>query len=583
MTQVADDHDLGRDQVLNSGEQNGYAVDTAIIPRLLPISETMDATPNSTPSKKRKKLLSSPMKKIRLLTRKTLLESNKTDAKSQLSEIESPFKEFQNYMLRHLYQTLPSPEVTVYPYLRDTQQEIDRILKQSIIQKESHSAILVGPRNSYKTFLLNHELNLLSKKYNRQFITIRLNGFVHSETTAINSIATQLEEELTRLHHNNSTSSAEESISSGSNTEVFEKVLRLLDSTSVISKEGNDSRTTGGKNITKITVIFIFDEIDTFAGPVRQTLLYNLFDMVEHARVPVCIFGCTTKLNILEYLEKRVRSRFSQRVIYMPQVQGLDNFIENVSSMLTLPAKKNKESNWLTEWNTCVEKLLSNENCPLYKALKTNYETFNSLTYFKNGFVTLVREANNFESLLEKLNDATPITSYNSQLLNNSLTSIIRSLSDLELAILISSARVIMKTKDETTNFNLSYAEYQQIVKGMNARIPTIVPSSEQTSPFRQPASTSAPPVKNFDQTIKQWKKSDVKNIWESLLNLNLLIEKSALGLKETSLQAYFANNNHLQTAIIPFDLRPYQLSVTLQELRRVVPRSSIYYSWTQL
>lgn len=216
-------------------------------------------------------------------------------------------------------------------------------------------------------------------------------------------------------------------------------------------------------------------------------------------------------------------------------------------------------------------------------ALKTNYETFNSLTYFKNGFVTLVREANNFESLLEKLNDATPITSYNSQLLNNSLTSIIRSLSDLELAILISSARVIMKTKDETTNFNLSYAEYQQIVKGMNARIPTIVPSSEQTSPFRQPASTSASPVKNFDQTIKQWKKSDVKNIWESLLNLNLLIEKSALGLKETSLQAYFANNNHLQTAIIPFDLRPYQLSVTLQELRRVVPRSSIYYSWTQL
>ncbi|CAI4861735.1 ADM_collapsed_G0058920.mRNA.1.CDS.1 [Saccharomyces cerevisiae] len=246
------------------------------------------------------------------------------------------FGSLQRRLLQQLYGTLPTDEKIIFTYLQDCQQEIDRIIKQSIIQKESHSVILVGPRQSYKTYLLDYELSLLQQSYKEQFITIRLNGFIHSEQTAINGIATQLEQQLQKIHGSEEKidDTSLETISSGSLTEVFEKILLLLDSTTKTRNE--DSGEVDRESITKITVVFIFDEIDTFAGPVRQTLLYNLFDMVEHSRVPVCIFGCTTKLNILEYLEKRVKSRFSQRVIYMPQIQNLDDMVDAVRNLLTV-------------------------------------------------------------------------------------------------------------------------------------------------------------------------------------------------------------------------------------------------------
>ncbi|CAI4906121.1 AFH_G0057250.mRNA.1.CDS.1 [Saccharomyces cerevisiae] len=214
------------------------------------------------------------------------------------------FGSLQRRLLQQLYGTLPTDEKITFTYLQDCQQEIDRIIKQSIIQKESHSVILVGPRQSYKTYLLDYELSLLQQSYKEQFITIRLNGFIHSEQTAINGIATQLEQQLQKIHGSEEKidDTSLETISSGSLTEVFEKILLLLDSTTKTRNE--DSGEVDREGITKITVVFIFDEIDTFAGPVRQTLLYNLFDMVEHSRVPVCIFWLHNEIKYLGIFRK---------------------------------------------------------------------------------------------------------------------------------------------------------------------------------------------------------------------------------------------------------------------------------------
>ncbi|CCH63024.1 hypothetical protein TBLA_0J00240 [Henningerozyma blattae CBS 6284] len=484
------------------------------------------------------------------------------------------FTSFKNHLLRQLYQTVKLDEITIPSYLKATESEVDRILKLAIIQKESHSTILVGPRGGYKSFLLSHTLAKISRKYDNQYITIRLNGYVHSEQTAINGIATQIEQQLRKINASRNNSKKESvDISSGSLTEVFEKILRLLDSATFNTERPSDKRK--NKDTSKITVIFIFDEIDTFAGPVRQTLLYNLFDMVEHARIPVCIFGCTTKLNFLDYLEKRVKSRFSQRIINIPQIKTLKEFSETIKESLIVPDSESnaKDRQYTTQWNETITNIIQDDNSQLSKILKTNFETFKSMDRLKYSMVPFIHSSPSFENLLSELHSCNQIIEYETNQRTNDLTGKVRSLSDLELAILISTARAAMKTKDESVNFNFAYAEYEEMIKSLNVRIPTMVHSNSSES-------------KNsiiVDNAIKLWSKKDIKNIWESILSLDLMAEKGNVGLRESAIAVFYASNYQFQGTMAPFDLRLYQMQVTLQELRKIVPRSSIYYPWTQL
>jgi origin recognition complex subunit 4 len=44
-----------------------------------------------------------------------------------------------------------------------------------------------------------------------------------------------------------------------------------------------------------------------------QTLLYNLFDIAQSRAAPIIVIGLTTELDVVESLEKRVKSRFNHR------------------------------------------------------------------------------------------------------------------------------------------------------------------------------------------------------------------------------------------------------------------------------
>ncbi|KAK9836048.1 hypothetical protein WJX84_003886, partial [Apatococcus fuscideae] len=58
-------------------------------------------------------------------------------------------------------------------------------------------------------------------------------------------------------------------------------------------------------------VVFVLDEFDLFAKGTRQTLLYNLLDAMQAADMQAAVLGMSCRLDVVEMLEKRVRSRFS--------------------------------------------------------------------------------------------------------------------------------------------------------------------------------------------------------------------------------------------------------------------------------
>ena len=63
------------------------------------------------------------------------------------------------------------------------------------------------------------------------------------------------------------------------------------------------------------SVMFILEEFDLFCSHHNQTLLYNLFDISQSAQAPICVLGITCRLDVIELLEKRVKSRFSHRFV----------------------------------------------------------------------------------------------------------------------------------------------------------------------------------------------------------------------------------------------------------------------------
>lgn len=78
--------------------------------------------------------------------------------------------------------------------------------------------------------------------------------------------------------------------------------------------------------VTSTAVVFVMDEFDLFATHARQTLLYNLFDIAQARKAPIAVLGLTTKIDVVESLEKRVKSRFSHRYVYLPLARSLPAF-----------------------------------------------------------------------------------------------------------------------------------------------------------------------------------------------------------------------------------------------------------------
>lgn len=68
-------------------------------------------------------------------------------------------------------------------------------------------------------------------------------------------------------------------------------------------------------NENKIPVIVILEEFHHFTSHKLQALLYNLFDLVQNSKSPVLIIGATHRIDCVELLEKRVKSRYVRRSI----------------------------------------------------------------------------------------------------------------------------------------------------------------------------------------------------------------------------------------------------------------------------
>lgn len=147
--------------------------------------------------------------------------------------------------------------------------------------------------------------------HRENFHVVRLNGFVHTDDKlALKEIWRQLGREM----------EVEDDHTSSNHADTLATLLALLSHPSEISESNSEQ--------TAKSVIFVLDEFDLFTTHPRQTLLYNLFDIAQAKKAPIVVLGLTTKVDVVESLEKRVKSRFSHRYVHLSLPRNIPAFWE---------------------------------------------------------------------------------------------------------------------------------------------------------------------------------------------------------------------------------------------------------------
>lgn len=117
----------------------------------------------------------------------------------------------------------------------------------------------------------------------------------------------------------------------------------------------------------KRPVVVILDALDLFALHPRQSLLYCLLDNVQSCRSApgsqgIAVIGITSRVDTIQLLEKRVKSRFSGRIIRTAPPSDVEHWLSIVKNILLVPICLQEEwlnEEWHQNWIPSVKDFLS--------------------------------------------------------------------------------------------------------------------------------------------------------------------------------------------------------------------------------
>ncbi|XP_017149749.2 origin recognition complex subunit 4 isoform X2 [Drosophila miranda] len=215
---------------------------------------------------------------------------------------------------RFLKERLQRDYTTLRGY-KEERSNVRQLLQRTAEMGESNSLLLIGPRGAGKTTLINAVLTdlLVNRSFVDNTLIVHLDGNLHTDDRiALKSITVQM-----RLEN------AADGKVFGSFAENLAFLLQCLKAGDKKSK----------------SVVFIQEELHLFCTHHNQTLLYNLFDVSQSAQAPICVLGVTCRLDVIELLEKRVKSRFSHRQVFLfPSADQFEAYTKLCQELLLIPS-----------------------------------------------------------------------------------------------------------------------------------------------------------------------------------------------------------------------------------------------------
>ncbi|KAL1284649.1 Origin recognition complex subunit [Trichinella pseudospiralis] len=218
---------------------------------------------------------------------------------------------------------------------------------------ESNSVLILGPsgcgKSSVVIKVIDHVKRNLSKpKY--KVVCIEINGLLISNVSStLKNIIQQLKR---NINHGLTEISAAEDVQSLINT-----LIKYQD-----------------RN--HIALLIVMDYFEKFTSLANHKLLYSLLDVTQHTVMPLLLFGLSQRMDVMDFLEKRVRSRLSQIQFTPFALITFDQYYEAVKSFLWIQNPENVDNKTLAKWRKSVEHFLAKDE--VRKIFKKQFEINNT-------------------------------------------------------------------------------------------------------------------------------------------------------------------------------------------------------------
>ncbi|NXO67370.1 ORC4 protein, partial [Phainopepla nitens] len=310
------------------------------------------------------------------------------------------------------------------------------LLRRTTVHGESNSALIIGPRGAGKTALLNNVLkDLREMKQVRENLLENpfLSGLLQtSDKVALKEITRQLQLENV----------------------VGDKVFGSFAENLAFLLEALRK----GTRSSSCPILFVLDEFDLFVHHKNQTLLYNLFDISQSAQTPVTVIGLTCRQDILELLEKRVKSRFSHRQIYLMNSFDFKQYMKIFKKQLSLPAEFPDET-FAHKWNNNVQHLSED------KAVQDVLQKLFHHTKDLRSLHLLLMLAVSAVTAQHPLLSAADLQEASRQHSTDAKANIVHGLSVLEICLIIAMKHLNEVYDGEPFNFQMVYNEFQKFIQ----------------------------------------------------------------------------------------------------------------------
>lgn len=304
------------------------------------------------------------------------------------------------------------------------------MLTRTVDKGESNSLLVLGPRGVGKSSLVREVLRQagLRTSWKENAVLVKLSGHVQTDDrVALRDITKQL------------------GLENVVGDKVFGSFAEHLSFLLASLKTGDSS--------TSKPIVFILDEFDSFCSHKNQTLLYNLFDVAQSRAVPICVLGISSQIDVTELLEKRVKSRFSHRHLYMWPLPDAASHRQMAGSLLSL------DTQGAAAWNTEVQQLL--RATTTVKLLENVYNVDKSCSKLKQLLylaVIFMVKSDAAKMELEHLSLAKDSCLMMDA--SNTITDQILDLPILELCLLIAIKHLSQIYDNEPFNFEMVFHEF---------------------------------------------------------------------------------------------------------------------------
>ena len=207
--------------------------------------------------------------------------------------------------------------------------QFDEIIENTKLNGTSDIILSYGNNNYVLKVFLDEILQQKAKCNDISYTTITFNGYIHTtEDYVLKTLCNKL------------------NIYSRSGFDSYQKELQAHFEKTTLDKDGRQH-----------LIVIYYENFEHLMKKKKQILLYTLLELISHSS-NIILIGFTNNYNLIDLMEKRIRSRFSQKTVFItvPTIEAVFFGIEKLikCNPLAINTRRDAPKTALDKFHECL-------------------------------------------------------------------------------------------------------------------------------------------------------------------------------------------------------------------------------------